>query len=94
VVFVNYTPPPNFIGSDSFLYTNVDDFGLWAVATVNVTITSDNAYSFGFGTAAGLTSLFGGVENCTAGEIFNCTGGPETYSVTAQAGDYLLVPYL
>ena len=26
--FVNYTPPLNYIGSDFFLYTNQDEWGL------------------------------------------------------------------
>lgn len=60
--------------------------------TVDATITTDNAYSFGYGTLGGLSSLFGGIENCTAGEIFNCSGGAETYlGVPAPAGQYLYV---
>jgi len=66
-----------------------------AVAAVDATITTDNAYSFGYGPLSGPTSLFGGVENCTAGEIFNCVGGPETYlGVPAAPGQYLyLIAY-
>jgi len=61
-------------------------------ATVDATITTDNAYSFGYGPLSGPTSLFGGVENCTAAQIFNCAGGPETYlGVPASAGEYLYI---
>jgi hypothetical protein len=60
--------------------------------TVDVTITADNAYSFGYGTVSGLSSLYGGIENCTAGAIFNCSGGPETYlGIPAPAGTFLYV---
>jgi len=42
----------------------------WAVM-VDVVITVDNAYGFGFGDANGITTYFGGIRNVTAGEIFN-----------------------
>lgn len=48
---------------------------------VNATITVDNAYGFGFGTSAGMTTYFGGLRNTTAAEIFN--GLPVVYT----AGD-------
>ncbi|HEX7406082.1 MAG TPA: hypothetical protein VF515_00390, partial [Candidatus Binatia bacterium] len=51
-----------------------------AQAQVDVTITADNAYSFGYGTASGILpgNLLGNVENCTSGDITNCSG-PEVY---------------
>ncbi|MBK8980514.1 MAG: hypothetical protein IPM29_31820 [Planctomycetes bacterium] len=66
----------------------------WGTAQVNVAITADNAYSFGYGSVSNIptTSLFGGVENCNAGAIFNCVGGPETYlNVPAGPDDYLYI---
>jgi hypothetical protein len=63
-----------------------------AQAPLNVNITADNAYSFGFGSASGVTTLFGGVENNTAGDIFNCSTGPERYpNVPYVAGGYLYI---
>jgi hypothetical protein len=50
-----------------------------AAQTIKVTITADNAYNLGYGTASGVTTLTGDVENTTAGQIFNCAGGPEVY---------------
>jgi len=49
---------------------------------VSVTITADNAYVFGFGDVNGITTLGSGIENCSAGDIFNCSAGPETYPIT------------
>jgi|GEM_PF-2827847 hypothetical protein len=61
-------------------------FGIWkwdavSQSTVTVNITADNAYVFGFGDANGITQLETALENCTAGEIYNCVGGAETYTV-------------
>lgn len=69
----------------------------WAVQ-IDVVITVDNAYGFGFGDATQMTTYFGGIRNVTAGEIFSgppvlFTGpslppytnpgvGPERYQVT------------
>ena len=50
-----------------------------AAQTIKVTITADNAYNFGYGTASGVTTLAGDVENSTAAQIFSCAGGPEVY---------------
>lgn len=59
---------------------------------VEVVITSDNAYSFGWGPLTGMTSFFGDVFNTTAGDIFNCSGGPEVYVVSgADAADFLYI---
>ena len=80
--------------------------GLWTIflllfllqpihsTTVDVTITSDNAYLFGFGDVYGITpgSLYGGVENCLAADIFSCATGPETYlSIPAALDGYLYI---
>jgi len=63
-------------------------------ADVEVKITGDNGYGFGYGTSAGLANYFGGEEATTAGQIFNCSEGPETYLVPgedANAGGYLYI---
>ncbi len=60
--------------------------------TVNAVITADNAYGFGYGTLTGLTNVYGGVENCTAADIFSCATGPETYNgIPAPSGTYLYI---
>jgi hypothetical protein len=48
-------------------------------SAVDVAITADNAYKFGYGTSTGLTSVQANVENCSAADIFNCGPGPELY---------------
>lgn len=63
---------------------------------VDVLITSDNAYGFGYGDGAAMANYFGGVENTSASEIFDCPvgHGPEQYTVpadSANAGAYLYV---
>jgi hypothetical protein len=63
---------------------------------VDVIITSDNAYGFGYGDANKLLNYFGGVENLLADEIFDCPvgHGPEHYTVeaaSANAGSYLYI---
>lgn len=52
---------------------------------VNVIITADNAYGFGYGTKTELANYFGGVENKESGDIFDCPvgHGPEEYVVPA-----------
>ncbi|HUT37356.1 MAG TPA: PEP-CTERM sorting domain-containing protein [Planctomycetota bacterium] len=42
----------------------------WAVQ-IDVVITVDNAYGFGFGDANGIATYFGGIRNVLAGEIFS-----------------------
>ncbi|NVB42070.1 hypothetical protein G6O69_29880 [Pseudenhygromyxa sp. WMMC2535] len=54
---------------------------------IEVVITSDNAYGFGYGTESAMANYYGGIENTTAGQIFNCNGGPETYQIPAEAAD-------
>jgi hypothetical protein len=63
---------------------------------VNVIITADNAYGFGYGTISALQSYFGGVENPDADDIFDCPvgNGPEEYVVPAEdanLGGYLYI---
>ena len=43
-VIVTYNPPPNYIGSDSFTYTNADTCGVTAVGTVAVTVTASGNF--------------------------------------------------
>lgn len=67
-----------------------------ATGPVNVVITADNAYSFGYGTAAGITNFTQGQRAQTAGQIFNCPigEGPETYTIPeadAPNGAYLYI---
>lgn len=50
---------------------------------VDVVITADNAYSFGYGDASGITHFTQGTRAQTAGQIFNCGEGPESYVVPA-----------
>src|SRR5688572_6867485 len=63
---------------------------------VDVLITADNAYGFGYGTGDALLNYFGGVENPGTGDIFDCPvgNGPEPYTVpadSANAGNYLYI---
>jgi hypothetical protein len=61
---------------------------------VNVVITADNAYSFGYGDVAGITHFTQGTRAQSAGEIFNCGEGPESYVVPAAdapASAYLYI---
>jgi hypothetical protein len=63
---------------------------------VNVIITADNAYGFGYGAASELVNYFGGIENITSDDIFQCPvgNGPEQYLVPAadgNAGSFLYI---
>jgi len=63
---------------------------------VNVIITADNAYGFGYGTKTKLANYFGGIENPDSSDIFDCPvgNGPEQYVVPAadaNAGGYLYI---
>ncbi len=65
-------------------------------ANVNVLITADNAYGFGYGTSTTMMNYLGGVENVSAGEIFDCPVGvgTEAYVVPAAeapSGAYLYI---
>ena len=50
---------------------------------VEVVITADNAYSFGYGDVDGITHFTQGQRAQTAGQIFNCGEGPESYLIPA-----------
>ena len=54
-----------------------------ASGPVDVIITADNAYSFGYGTGDSITTFIQGQRAQTAGQIFNCGEGPEQYTVAA-----------
>jgi len=56
--------------------------GVADAAMIDVTITVDNAYSFGFGDVNGIAAsdLYGSVNNTSACQIF-CSSGPEQYTV-------------
>jgi hypothetical protein len=63
---------------------------------VNVIITADNAYGFGYGTKTALANYFGGIENPDSSDIFDCPvgNGPEKYVVPAadaNAGGFLYI---
>ena len=61
---------------------------------LQVRITADNAYGFGYGKQAALASYFGGIENRVARDIFSCNPdyGIEAYTVPAAAiDDYLYI---
>jgi len=71
------------------------DAGFVALASpVNVIITADNAYGFGYGSSAAMANYFGGVENPASQQIFSCETGPEKYTVPAadaNVGSYLYI---
>jgi hypothetical protein len=54
--------------------------------TVTAHITADNAYSFGLGNLKDGPDALADVENCTAANIFSCSGGPENYVVPVVDG--------
>jgi hypothetical protein len=63
---------------------------------VDVVITADNAYSFGYGDIDEIDTYFPGTRAITASQIFNCPigEGPEQYTVPAASaplGAYLYV---
>lgn len=65
-----------------------------ASGPVDVVITADNAYSFGYGTGDTITTFIQGQRAQTAGQIFNCGEGPEQYTVAeadAPEGAYLYI---
>jgi hypothetical protein len=65
-----------------------------ASGPVDVVITADNAYSFGYGTADSVTTFIQGTRAQTAGQIWNCGEGPEQYTVAeadAPEGAYLYI---
>ena len=54
---------------------------------IEIVITADNAYGFAYGTEDDISMYWGGIENTTAGQIFNCGEGPELYVVPAEEAD-------
>ncbi|MBK8170151.1 MAG: hypothetical protein IPK60_07370 [Sandaracinaceae bacterium] len=63
---------------------------------VDVVITADNAYSFGYGTETAITTYYPGTRATSAGQIFSCPigEGPEHYIVPADdapPGAYLYI---
>ncbi|MDC0742410.1 hypothetical protein [Polyangium mundeleinium] len=69
-------------GEGGINFTSGSGGGVPAV-DVDVVLTADNAYSFGYGDAAGITTFIQGSRAQTAGQIFNCGEGPEAYLVPA-----------
>lgn len=66
---------------DSFVPTDID-----------VVLTADNAYAFGYGTQDQMLNYFGGVAALLASEIFGCATGPEQYLVPAEdVAEYLYI---
>jgi hypothetical protein len=51
------------------------------ILDIEVVITADNAYAFAYGSDDDISKYYGGVEAVTAGQIFNCGEGPETYVI-------------
>ena len=67
-----------------------------ATGPVDVVITADNAYSFGYGDATSMLHFTQGTRATTAGDIFNCPVGvgPEQYTIAeadAPPGAYLYI---
>jgi len=60
---------------------------------IDVVITADNAYAFGYGTETEMSNYFGGVAATLASEIFSCGTGPEQYTVPAAeaTAEYLYI---
>jgi hypothetical protein len=63
------------------------------MSTVNVKITSDNAYVYGFGDIHGITDYhYPGVCNINAAEIYSPNTGTETYTITGSlSGKYIYI---
>lgn len=59
---------------------------------IDVVLTADNAYAFGYGTEDEMLNYFGGVASTLASEIFSCATGPEQYLVPAEdVAEYLYI---
>ncbi|MCA9716629.1 MAG: hypothetical protein KC468_18300, partial [Myxococcales bacterium] len=65
-----------------------------ADSDIEVVITSDNAYGFGYGSETELNNYYGGIENTTAGQIFNCADGPELYTIDASEAENATYLYI
>jgi len=66
--------------------------GVADAAMIDVTITVDNAYSFGFGDVNGIAAsdLYGSVVNSSSCQIY-CASGPEQYTVDSGSHQYAYV---
>lgn len=62
-----------------------------AAQNIDVDITADNAYRFGFGSVSSFTAVSPNIETFTAGDIFSCGTGPEAYSVPQSSSGYLYI---
>jgi hypothetical protein len=62
----------------------VDGAPIVPPSDVDVVITADNAYSFGYGSIGGIETFFQGTRGEGRG-IFNCGPGPDRYTVPAAA---------
>lgn len=59
---------------------------------IEVVITADNAYAFGYGSQTEMSNYFGGLAATLASEIFGCATGPESYLVPAEdTAQYLYI---
>ncbi|MFV8749762.1 hypothetical protein ACNOYE_04335 [Nannocystaceae bacterium ST9] len=61
--------------------------GMVEPSDIEVVITADNAYGFGYGSIDLIDNYYGGIENTTAGQIFNCGEGPELYMIPADVAE-------
>ena len=71
-----------------------DTQGVFDDSDIEVVITGDNAYGFGYGDDEGINNYYGGIENTTAGQIFNCNGGPEEYLIPAEEAAFSTYLYI
>jgi hypothetical protein len=81
-------------GAGGLILTGGGGGNVPAAVDVDVVITADNAYSFGYGDVNGITHFTQGTRAKTAGQIFNCGEGPEAYTVPAAdapASAYLYI---
>lgn len=67
--------------------TEESETGMVEPSEIEVVITADNAYGFGYGTEDLIDNYYGGIENTTAGQIFNCGEGPELYMIPAEVAE-------
>ncbi|HEY0137034.1 MAG TPA: hypothetical protein VGB85_23285 [Nannocystis sp.] len=67
--------------------TETGTTGPQEASEIEVVITADNAYGFAYGTETDIAKYYGGLEAVTAGQIFNCGEGPETYVIPAQEAE-------
>ncbi len=85
---------PDASGARDASAVEVDGPAVVASGPVDVVITADNAYSFGYGTDAAIATFVQGTRAQTAGQIWNCGEGPEQYTVPAADapdGAYLYI---